>query len=177
MSTLWILAAEGPNGKFIPGDPKEFWYGGAAFLIVAGLLAWKLSPLISRALAARGESVRTELAAAAAAQEAADAEVAALRDRLGDPQEAAAAIVADAREAAVRLKVDLIARADAEAEAVRGRAVADVAALRSQVASDVQSDASLAAYRAAEEIVRSSLDDATQQQLVDQYIDQVGALS
>ena len=64
MSVLLTLAAEGPNGKFIPADIKELWFGGAAFLIVLGLMVWKLFPVISKALGDRGDRIAAELAAA-----------------------------------------------------------------------------------------------------------------
>ena len=175
MNALWILAAEGPNGRFIPSDPKELYFGGAAFLIVLAFLIWKLGPIISTALAKNGEKVRAELDAAAEAQAAADAEIAALRARLGDAASDGARLVEDARSAAEKLKTDSATRAAADAAAIRARAAAEAEAMRAQATADLQADLNRRTLVAAEDVVRASLDDETQRQLIDQYIDQVGA--
>lgn len=177
MSIVSILAAEGPNERFFPSDIKEFWFGGAAFLIVAGLLVWKLTPLISNALAANGARVQQQLDAAAEAQATADAEIAELKARLGNADADGARLVADATAAAEKLKVDGAAKAAADAEAIIARAQADAEAMRLQATADLQADLNRRTLAAAEDIVRSSLDDETQRRLIDQYIDQVGASS
>lgn len=175
MSTLVQFAAEGPNGQFFPSDIKEFYFGGLAFLIVFGLLAWKLFPVISKALGERGERIRAELAAAEQAQAAADAEVAALKAKLGNAAEDGRKLIEEARVQAEKLKADAMAKADADAGAVRARAQADIAGMRSQVSADVQAEVSARALEAAEKVALANLDDATHNQLIEQYIQQVGA--
>ena len=175
MSTLWLLAADEPNGWFIPGDPKELYFGAAAFFIVLYFLVTKLFPIIGRALRDQGETVSSELTAAQEAQDAADAEVAALKAKLGDAEADARRLVEDARAQAEKLKQDGAAKAEADAAAIRERAVADVAGMRAQANADVQAEVSAKALAVAEEVATSSLDDATQAQLIEQYIDQVGA--
>lgn len=175
MTGLWILAAEGPNGRFIPSDPKELYFGGAAFLLVVAFMIWKGGPLISKALGANGDKIRAELDAAAEAQAAADAEIAALRSRLGDAEADGARLVEEARVAAEKLKADAATKAAADAEAIRARAAADAEAMRAQATADLQAELNRRTLAAAEDVVRSSLDDDTQRQLIDQYIDQVGA--
>ncbi len=175
MSLLHTLAAEGPNGQFFPSDIKEFYYGGIAFLIVAGLMVWKLTPVIKKALGDRGDAVRAELQAAEEAQAAADAEVAALKAKLGDAAADAAKLVEDAKSQAGQLKVDAAAKADADAAAIRSRAASDVEGMRAQIAADIEAEVSSKALSVAEEVARANLDDATQTQLIESYIDQVGA--
>lgn len=177
MSILYTLAAEGPNGKFLPSDVKEFYYAGAAFLIVAALMAWKLTPVIKKALTDKGTAVAAELEAADAAQAAADAEVAALKAKLGDAGADARALVASAHDQAAKLKQDSGAKADADAASIRARAAADVEGMRAQVAADIQAEVSAKALAVAEEVAVANLDDATQNQLIESYIDQVGASS
>ena len=175
MNLLLILAAEGPNGKFIPSDPKEFWFGGAAFLIVFGLLVWKLFPVINKALADRGERIKAELAAAEEAQAAADAEVAALKAKLGDADSDARALVENARVQAEKLKADAAAKAEADALAVRERAASDIAGMRAQTQADLEAEVTGKVLAAAEEVVRQNLDDATQRDLIESYITQVSS--
>ncbi|MCB1268638.1 MAG: hypothetical protein KDB19_10965, partial [Microthrixaceae bacterium] len=62
-----------------------------------------------------------------------------------------------------------------EIAALRERAGADLAATRMQATADLSGELSRLALGAAEEVVASSLDDATQQRLIDDYISQVGA--
>ncbi len=49
--------------------------------------------------------------------------------------------------------------------------------MRAQATADLQTDLNRRTLMAAEDVVRASLDDDTQRQLIDQYIDQVGAIS
>ena len=175
MSTLWLLASEEPNGWFIPGDPKELYFGAAAFLIVLFFMATKLFPIIGRALGNQGEKVSSELTAAQEAQDAADAEVAALKAKLGDAEADARRLVDDARAQADKLKHDGAAKAEADAAAIRERAASDVAGMRAQANADIQAEVSAKALAVAEEVATSNLDDATQAQLIEQYIEQVGS--
>lgn len=174
MSWLYTLAAEGPNGKFIPSDVKELYWGGAAFLIVFGLIVWKVFPLINTALKGRGESVAEELAAAEEAQAAADAEVAALKAKLGDADADGRALVEQATAQAEQLKIDAAAKAESDAESIRQKAAADVDGMRAQTAADIQAEVSAKALAVAEEVAVSNLDDATQNALIESYIDNVG---
>ena len=174
--SLWLtLASEGPNGKFIPADPKELYFGAAAFFIVLYFLVTKLFPIINKALGDRGDKVEAELAAAEEAQAAADAEVAALKAKLGDAEADAQALVDSANRQADKLKSDAAAKADADADAIRERAASDIEGMRAQAQADLQAEVTGKALSAAEDVVRESLDDATQNDLIESYINQVSA--
>ena len=84
LSLLSILAAEGDNGRFIPADPKEFFWSAGAFLIVAGLLAWKVLPLAKKGLADRSANIQAEMVEAERAKVEAESELSSLRSKLGD---------------------------------------------------------------------------------------------
>lgn len=170
-----LFAADKPNDFFIPGDVNEFWWGLAAFSVVFALLVWKLFPAIGRLLNDRADRVEDELSAADRAKAAADAEIAQLRARLADAETEAAAIVADAETTAASLAAELRSKADAEAAAVRERGEADIAAARARAAVDLQSDLGSRALAAAEAVVRENLDEASQTQLIEDYINRVGA--
>ena len=101
---MWTLAAEGPNGQWLPSDINEFYWGAAAFLIVFGIMLWKgLGPL-KAAMAARTERISNELAAADNAKAEADARRAEQMAKIGDADAEAAQIVSDARTRAASLK-------------------------------------------------------------------------
>jgi F-type H+-transporting ATPase subunit b len=70
---------------------------------------------------------------------------------------------------------DLEAKAHADAATLRERAVADLESTRRQAVADLTAEVSRLALGAAEQVVTSNLDDAAQQQLIEQYISQVGA--
>lgn len=172
---LWILAAEAPNGKFLPGDINEFWWGFGAFMVVFGLIVWKGGPVIARMMKAQTEKVAEELSAVEGARADAESDVAALRERLADAEAERERILAEGRETAARVKAELIAAADAEVADLRARGDSDLVAMREHAASDLQVVAADQAVRAAEAVVRDNLDDASQRALVEAYIQQLGA--
>ena len=67
------------------------------------------------------------------------------------------------------------AKADAEAASVRERGAAEIAAARERASADLQAELGVKALAAAEAVVRENLDDAAQAQLVEDYINRVGA--
>lgn len=168
-----MFAAEGPNGWFIPADPKEFWWGGAAFLVVIALMAWKLLPAVRSAMTGRSERIRDELAAAEQARIEAEADLAALRNRLADADTERERIVREAGEQAARIRTDLIRRAEAEVAAARAKAEIEVVASRDQAAADIQAAVAAQAVDAAERVVKAELDQATHDELIERYIQQV----
>ena len=64
--------------------------------------------------------------------------------------------------------------AERDVAAVRDRAAIDLAATRGQVQADLSGELSRLALGAAEKVVEGTLDEATQQRLIDAYISQVG---
>ena len=168
-----MFAAEGPNGWFIPADPKEFYWGSAAFLIVVALMAWKLLPVVRKAMSDRSERIRGELASAEQERLDAEADLASLRSQLADADSERERIVRQAGEQAERIKADLISRAEAEAADARAKAEIEVAASRDQTTADIQAAVAAQAIDAAESVVAAELDAATHDQLIDSYIQQV----
>ena len=68
------------------------------------------------------------------------------------------------------------AKADAEAEAIKERAAAEIAAARARATADLQAELGAKALEAAEAVVRENLDDAAQVDLVEAYINGVGTV-
>ena len=79
-----VFAAEGPNGRFLPSDIKEFWWSTAAFLVVLSLILWKLLPVIKKAMSDRSDRIRQEIVDAERAKVEAESELSSLRSKLGD---------------------------------------------------------------------------------------------
>jgi len=170
-----VFAAEGPNGAFLPADIKEFWWSAAAFLLVLLLLIWKVLPLIRNGMAARSDGIRDELVEAERARVEAEAELSALRSKLGDADAEAQKILSDARDDAATVKSDLITRADADAVDAKAKAKAEVSASTGQASADIQAAVAGQAAAATESVVVSNLDDNTHAELIDRYIQQVSS--
>ncbi len=179
-SVLLLAAEEGghhENGYQLPGDIQEVYYGTAAFLIVVALIFWKAGPAIRKAINGRTERIKGELDQAAGARSEAEQALSAATSELPDTDAEAERIRTEAQATAESLKVDLVAKAEAEAEAIRARGAADVEAMKAQAQSELQVEVAEVARQAAEEAVTQSLDSATQAELIDDYINQVGQLS
>ena len=177
IASLQILASEAPNGKFLPGDVKEFWWGLLAFSVVFGLLGWKLLPVIQRALnkaqaAAIADATTAEMAIADAR-----VKIAVATAQLGDAGAESQRIVAEATEAAQRLRIDSANRTQQLVNDMWARAQADAESMRVQAGADIQAEVAAQAVGAAEQVVRSSLDSTRHGELIDAYIAGLGATS
>ncbi len=176
-----LIAAEDshgvePNGYFIPHDINELWWGSVSFGIIFILFMMKGLPVIKKAMQAKTARVEAELADAEQAKADAEAELTSLTSSLGDAGAEAEAIISDAREQAVRLEADLVARAEADVVEAKERARIEVAAQRDQALTDLRAAVAAQAQTAADAVVRGNLDDAAvQSSLIDDYISSVGA--
>jgi F-type H+-transporting ATPase subunit b len=174
LSAISVIAAEA-NGKWLPADLKEVLWGTIAFVIIFGLLWWKAGPPIKRAMAGRSERISDDLQSATDDRTSAEAERDRIKAALADSDTEAARIVEEARQTADKLRADLEAKAEADAVAIRERGLADLETTRRQAVADLTAEVSRLALGAAERVVSHNLDDAAQQQLIEQYINQVGS--
>ncbi len=172
-----LLAAEGPNGWLLPADINEVYWGTVSFLILAALFLWKGLPKLKEAMAARSEGIRDDLAAAERAEHEAAASRAEQEAQFADADGEAERIVADARDRAAVLKTDLMKRAEADVTASKQRARAEIEASRTQVLAELRSEVAQRTVRAAEAVAVENLDDTAKNDLIEQYIQQVGARS
>jgi F-type H+-transporting ATPase subunit b len=158
-------------------EANEIIWGGAAFLVLFGLMAWKLFPAVKDGMDARADKIRDDLAAADKAKADAQAEQAAYTAKLGDAKAEAAQIVDDAREQANLVRADLQSRAEADIAEARQQAAAEVETTKAQAMVDLRGEVSDIALGAAELVIGSTLDRAAHTSLIDDYIDQVGSRS
>jgi F-type H+-transporting ATPase subunit b len=172
---MHLLAADGPNGRWIPSDVNEFYWGAAAFTVIVVLFIWKGLPAIRQMFADQTASVETELADAAKAKADAEAELASLQASLGDADAESAAILEDARAQATKLEADLVAKAEADIEDAKQRSMLEIAAQREQALADIRVAVAEQARIAADAVVRNNLDDSTQSALIDDYISAVAS--
>ncbi len=178
-SLLLVAAEEGvhhDNGVHLPGDINEVYYGTAAFLIVLALLMWKALPAVEKMIKGRTARIEDELNQAAGVRAEAEQALDSTNAELPDVDAERERIRTEAQSTAQGLKADLVAKAEAEAEAIRARGAADVETMKAQAQSELQAEVADVARRAASEAVEQSLDNDTQSQLIDEYINQVSQL-
>jgi len=176
MNNLLVFAAEegAENSAILPHDFNEVIWGSLAFLIVVSLIVWKGGPAIKNMWNGRIERISDELSVAETARRAAEAELGEVEQRIAHVDQERARIRREAEQTAAALAVQLAERAQKEAEEIRRRSAVDVETSRAQAGADLQAEIAQLAVEAAEAVVARSLDEATQSQLIESYISQVG---
>lgn len=153
----------------------EIWFGGIASVMIFGLLYWKAWPLLKKGMTARTERVQAELDAAQQAEDDATAEAARIRSAKGDIESERARLLAEADQRAEALLNDGRARLEREIEELEAKSIADIASASSRSADEMRGEIARFAAAAAERVVESSLDEATQLRLIEDFIANVGA--
>ncbi len=157
----------------LPETGELFW-GGLSFAIVAfGLIKFGF-PALRKGLADREDKIRGDLEAAEQAKSAAQAADSDHEKILAEARAEGAGLVDEARKAAEQVRLDLIARAEADAADVRARANADAALATERAMADLQTQVAAMSIGLAERIVQHNLDAATQTALVESFINEVG---
>ena len=156
-----------------PALPEIIW-GGLAFLIVLVVLMKFAFPALKKGLKDRTEKIQGDLDAASRAREDAEAEAAQYRSQIGDARSEASTIIEDARADAERIRREVVERAEAEAADVKARAAEDVRLAQERAMSDLRSQVADISIGLAEKVVERNLDRATQEALVESFIDSVG---
>ena len=172
---LAVTAAEEVKAKnpILP-EGKEIFWGGLAFVIVFSLLAWKAWPAIKKALQDREDKIRGDLEHAESVRNQAETELADYQRQLADARNEAGRIIEEARQSAEQVRKDLIARAEVDAAEIRSKASDDIRAASERAMADIQGKVSDLSIELAERIVQQNLDRATQIQLIENYINEVG---
>ena len=168
-------AAHHANSFIIPGDINEVIWGTIAFLLIVLLIVWKGRPAIKAMWNGRIDRLRNEVTNAADTRAAAEAKLAEVESNIANADAERQRIVADARTDAANVKAQIIARAGTDAADLRARGQADAEGARAQASADLQAEIGALAIGAAEKVVTNSLDAATQTELIDNYIANVGA--
>lgn len=177
---LSILAAEEVEESegidLLLPEFSEVVAGVLAFSII-GFFVWKwVFPQIIKTLEARQQAIKDELESA----EGAKLEAEKLREdyvaQISGAKDEANRIVEEARQTAESVRVDLVAKAEQEASAIKQRAHDDVAGERDRVAEAIQREVASLSLDIAEKVIGDSLDREAQQVLVDRYIEELGGV-
>jgi F-type H+-transporting ATPase subunit b len=164
---------EAPN-PILPATDEIVW-GSLSFAALLFLLYKFGYPQVKKMLDDRTERIRSDLQAAEGAKTEAEAVLEDYRAQLNDARAEAGRIIEEARQAADRIKRDQESRLQDELAELRARAVADIESAKTQAVSDLRGEVARLAVGAAETVVQHNLDEATQTQLIEDYINQVAA--
>jgi F-type H+-transporting ATPase subunit b len=170
-----VLAAEFEAHHWWLPETKEIIWGGLAFLIVLALLIKFAGPAIKSAMRERTNRIQEQLERSANAKLEAETEATQLRSDLADLDARRAQILEDARVQAAKLREEGAARNDAEMVELEARAQADIESARGRALSELQHQVGTWASETAERYVAQRVDDALRNELVEDFIAKVGA--
>lgn len=165
---------------YITANPifAPFWevvIGSTASIIVF-VLIWKFAgPTIKKSFTDRTAGVQQRLDDSAAAKAAAEAEAIRIREAKGDIDAERARLYAEADTQAEALLADGRIRLQAEIAELETRAESDIASAAGRGTDELRAEISRYSGGAVDAIVRDTLDDAAQQELIETFIARVGA--
>ncbi len=177
MSILSFLAAED-----ITQTPSKFWPEGYEMLfgipasVLVFFLLWKFAgPAVKKGMAARTAKIQAELDSGEADRAAAEAEAAQIRQAKGDIAAERDRLLAEADVQAAALLEDGRARLTQEIAELEARAEAELASAAGRWADELRAEIARLSIAAVDHLVSVTLDDATQQELIENFIATVGA--
>lgn len=179
MSALYGLLYKSED---ITQTPSKFWperyeiiFGTFASLLIFALL-WKFAgPPIVKGMKGRTSKIQAELDAGQAATTAATAEAAQIRSAKGDIAAERERLLSDADSRAAALIEDGRAQLTRDVAEAEAKADADIAASRTRVGDELRAEIARLSSAAVDHVVSGTLDDATHQQLIEDFISRVGA--
>ena len=176
MRLLHLLASEDPSQThhWLLPETAEIIYGGIASLLIFAALYKFALPAAKKGLAARTERIQKELDNAANTRSAAETEAASIRKAVGDIATERARLLAEAAQQATLLLSEGRARIAAEVADLETKAEADIAASRSRSSDELRAQIAQIASVAAQSAVTATLNDGTQQELIEGFISSVG---
>jgi len=164
---------EAPS-PIMPATDELVW-GSISFIVLVILMRKFAYPAIKKGMEARTERIRADLDAAESAKSEATDVLEGYRAELAGAKAEAGRIIEEARQSADALKKDQAARLQDELAEIRARATADIEAAKAQAIADLRGEVAELAVGAASVVVHKNLDAATQTQLIEDYINQVGS--
>src|SRR2546421_2508816 len=132
-------------------------------------------PAVTKMMNDRTERIRTNLDDAERVKAEAQQILDDYQRQLADARGEANRIIEEARQTADSLRRDLMTRAEAEVAELRQRSQEDIGAAKDRALAELRAAVADIAIGAAEVVVRHNLDRQTNIQLVEDYINTVGA--
>jgi len=173
-----LAAAEGehdPEQEAASLDPKKLAWQFLNFGILVFLLIKFGGPPVTKALQARSDQIKTDLASAAEARAAAQARFEQQEKRLAALEHEIAAITANIKQEAEAEKARLIAIAEERAKRIREESEFIIEQQVKQAQEDLRREVAAAAVALAEQIVRTQIGSGDQQKLIDTFVGDVAS--
>jgi len=181
-----FLAADGP----VPNDgigstslhpmlppTGELIAGSLASIIIFGAIFKFAGPTIKKSFSDRTARIQKDLDDSAAAAAAAEAEAERIRSAKGDIDAERGRLYAEADAQAESLLTEGRARLQAEMADVEARAEAELASAAGRSGDELRAEIARYSSNAIDSVVNGTLDDATQNDLIEGFIARVGAQS
>lgn len=154
---------------------KELIPASLASIIVFTLLYKYAGPIIKKSFRDRTAGIQTQLDESAAAKVAAESEATRIREAKGDIDAERARLYAEADVQAEALLADGRVRLVAEIAELEARAESDIVSAAGRSSDELRSEIAKHSSDAVDVIVSDTLDDAAQQELIENFIARVGA--
>ena len=172
---LPVAAQDEPKSNLLKPDAGLMFWTVVIFLLLFAILAWKAYPAILGAVEAREKALNDALESAKKDREAAAAALAEQQKKLEQTREEAQKLIAEGRAAGDKVRVDVIAQAKAEHDAMLERARAEIQAERDRALLELRREAVELAVRGASKVLEKNLDDAANRKIVDDYLASIPA--
>ena len=176
--SLLLAAEEERTGlDLVLPEPAELIGGALAFLVVAGILGWKVWPKIREAVQKREQTIQGQFEDAEKAKSEAEEAKRNYEEQIADARSEANRVIEEARQSAEQVRKDLIKKAEAEAEQITERAQSQIEQERERTMQELQGQIADLSIQLAERVVGRSLDAPAQRELVDSYIKDVSGMT
>jgi F-type H+-transporting ATPase subunit b len=152
-------------------------YTTIAFFILLGLLSKVAFPPIMGLLDERADKIRESLDAAESTREEAARLLEEYKQQLAEARSEAQKIIEDSRKLGDSMKNEIVASAKAEAKQTLERASADIEREKALAIAEIQGKIADLAIEAASRVVGRELEKQGHEQLIEQYLSEVGSLS
>jgi F-type H+-transporting ATPase subunit b len=177
MNILWIVLQEhaepaGADALFDPWSNVSFWTVVIFFLLLFVLKKYAYPPILGYA-AAREARIQAALDEAKQQREEAAALLETQRRELTEAQREAQGVIAEGKQAAERIRQELLERTRQEQEEVITRAKAEIERERERAVEAVRREAVELAIAAAAKLVGERLSPDEDRRLVSEYLGQV----
>ena len=153
----------------------EMIIGSLASIIVFGLLFKFAGPTMKKGLSDRTARIQKDLDDSAAAASAAEAEASRIRAAKGDIDAERSRLYADADAQAEALLTDGRIRIDAEMADLESRAEAELVSAAGRSGDELRAEIARYSSGAIDSVVNGTLDDSSQQDLIESFIARVGS--
>jgi F-type H+-transporting ATPase subunit b len=166
-------AAAEERNPILPAANELIW-GAVAFFVLLFLMYRTVWPQVNKAYADRRANIEGKLEQAEKERAEAEKLLEKYKERLAAAEDETQRILEEARANAERIRKDLLAKADADAERQLERARQTIRSERDQAIRQLRGEVGTLAVELATRVVGESLDRDRQLRLVDRYIDQLG---